>query len=85
MTVVVAFICEASVLADLCRKLGRKERLAGVCVVCVDSRGKAGVYIQRESVDGLSRGGVETESQASTCAKCAERESCAGEAENGER
>ena len=36
MTVVVAFICEASVLADLCRKLGRKERLAGlVCVWCV--------------------------------------------------
>ena len=35
VTVVVAFICEASVLADLWRRLGRKERLAGVCVWCV--------------------------------------------------
>ena len=60
-----------------------------VCVWCVwlklAEKGQVGAYIQRESVDGLSRGGVETESQASTCAKRAERESCAGEAENGER
>ena len=48
MAVVVAFICEAPVLADLCGKVGLKEGLAGVCVV---SRGKAGVYIQRESMD----------------------------------
>ena len=35
-------------------------------------KGQVGAYIQRESVDGLSRGGAETESQASTCAERAE-------------